>query len=356
MKKIRFRTVLLSIMLLFICSTCFTAFATETEQPSDTEPSVSEPAPTIEPSEPPPESTPTPTPAATPEPSSESSEEYEPTPEPTPEPEPDPTETPYYEPDPTRAPDPVQAVATPKPTTRPKATTAPSTDAITRPKATLNPGTTTDTAAGGSNYMVFARLSTRENSLASTMMLGGAICIGLGIVGLGILLFFFIRNRKRRRDDDTDGIFEEIEQAENRMNPAYMNPQEYDGEYDDYEDYDGEYNPEEDYESSYDSQDDGYQDYYDNAEQPDDPYAPYAQEAGYEPSREPGINSGHAGYVHPQEASLYTEELDAQQIREAAAPSAPPAVPAQPSQNGDKQYDTMEILLEALGNQEDDQP
>lgn len=363
MKKFGFRVVLLTFLTLFVCGTSFSVFVSATDtttsvpaeysEPDPTQPPDPEPAPTEPASTQPPYSEPEPTQAPHSEPEPTQAPSYEP----------DPTQEPYYEPDPTQEPVyQAQDTATPRPTSTPAPTKAPATGTVTRPKATLNPGGTVEATTEGSNYEVFARLSTKENALASTMLLGGVVCIALGVLGLLLLLFLFIRNRKRRLSSGTEGIFEEIEQAEYRHasldendvygyeDDGYMDEGYDDGSYEDDgyadEEYaDGSYEDGQNYDDDsddYDNYQDGNSDYADYTDDPEEAYTEYAPPADTNPG-----GSSQTGFhvIHPEEASMYTADLDAGEIRRAAPP--------QPVQH-DRKFDTMDILLEALGKTDDD--
>lgn len=375
MKVFNTRKVFLSLLFLLICGACFTIYVSATESsnaPSGGAPAQSsedsviappsDPGLSSEPeaevsSEPAPESEISSEPVPTPEPEAEVSDE----PEPTQAPQPDPTQAPAPDPEPTDTPQ-AYAVDPPASTSTPRPTKTPATAAVTRPKATLSPGGT-----GGnndkpeSNYVVFARLGVKQNSLSANMFLLGLSAIGLGCAGLLTLLVLFILKRRHARQpaDGIDGIFEEIQQAENRHAPAMYSP--YSSEYDPYgdgydEDNDGGYagyaytaedaaygngygeNPGDGHpnmgEHSGDFQDDAA--YYD-----DDTYDDYAQQAGYT-----GLagDKGDDHYSMPAQPEMYTAEFYAAHSRAASTEPAPP----------EKLYSTMEILREALGSQTGD--
>ena len=65
--------------------------------------------------------------------------------------------------------------------------------------------------ASGPQYVTFARLNLRSNSMALTLFYGGAGCIALGVLGLIFLLIVLVRiTRKNHRDR----LIEEIAHAE----------------------------------------------------------------------------------------------------------------------------------------------
>lgn len=67
------------------------------------------------------------------------------------------------------------------------------------------------------NYITFARLSQKNNSMSIVLFYSGASCVAVGLLGLLTLAVFIVRGR---RLDQREGIFEEIEQAETRRSPA----------------------------------------------------------------------------------------------------------------------------------------
>lgn len=67
------------------------------------------------------------------------------------------------------------------------------------------------------NYITFARLSQKNNSMSIVLFYSGAACVAVGLLGLMTLAIFIVRGR---RLDQREGIFEEIEQAETRRSPA----------------------------------------------------------------------------------------------------------------------------------------
>ena len=181
----------------------------------------------------PPTPTPEPTPTPTPEPT--------PPPTPTPTPTSSPTDTPDDNPDDNNnnnnnnnnnggdnnnyaTPKPngtgtVTPAPTPHPSNRPIPTEQPS---VNRPKVTPKPQIPTDpsqtTASDdGTNYVTFAQLNVKNNSLAVALFYGGLACAVLGGAGL---IFLLVRALKNRRKDEKAAIFQEIEEAENRQHPV----------------------------------------------------------------------------------------------------------------------------------------
>ena len=185
--------------------------------------------------------------------------------------------------------------------------------AVDRPKITPNPGGATQSPETQEpDYRTFAQLDQRANSMSITLFYGGFACVVLGAVGLLTLLILFLRGRARR--DRRDQLMAEIELAESRTQE--LSPQN---------------------------------------SRPQAPVPPAAQ-----PPRVPGPDA-----VVPQQASLYTEEftLPPQEdtpkppVRQSAPVSRPapqeeeaplPQEPAAPVSRS-KEYDTEEILREALG-------
>lgn len=296
----------------------------ESEQPpvETPLPPTEEPTPTEEP--PPPESSYPPDGESSfpPDTSSEYSEPSYPDPEYSEVPQIVITPTPY-----------VAEYIAPTPTVTPNANTS----KVIRPKATLNGAddtTSTSTTPKASNYVVFAQMNTKNNALAVNMFYGGIVSIVLGFAGVVILIVLFVRGRRYVRDE-REGIFEEIEQAENRNRaaaPAQAAA------------------------------------LYDEASNVQDEPAQYrAQDTFYE-TAESNIssNSGRQPMV-PQEASMYTEELDLADVREEAGQMPEesygagyedeyeyqqPEAPIEPSPPV-KEYDTEEILREALRRDDD---
>lgn len=205
----------------------------------------------------------------------------------------------------------------PKPSSTPKAGGM----AVDRPKITPNPGGATQSPETQEpDYRTFAQLDQRANSMSITLFYGGFACVVLGAVGLLTLLILFLRGRARR--DRRDQLMAEIELAESRTQE--LSPQN---------------------------------------SRPQAPVPPAAQ-----PPRVPGPDA-----VVPQQASLYTEEFtlppqedtpkppvrqSAPVRRPAPQEELPPAqesaeapLPQEPAApvSRSKEYDTEEILREALG-------
>ena len=174
-----------------------------------------------------PQAPPTPTPEPTPTPTPE------PTPTPTPEPPAEVTPTPdqssgggYYwenDPDPTPTPTPGSGgtvvtpalTPTPKPSDGPTPTKPP---VVVRPAVTPKPSGGTNTPSeddmdDGPNYVTFAQLNVKNNSLAVTLFYGGLALAVLGGAGLVVLI---VRLVKKRGKDDRFSVMLEIEDAENR--------------------------------------------------------------------------------------------------------------------------------------------
>lgn len=242
-----------------------------------------------------------------------------PTPEPTPVPTPTPTPVPTATPAPTATPEPT---ATPAPTATPSATATatPSATPSATPKGSASPKPTAtpipvvaaregQTLGGDndnppetkqSNYLAFAKVDVKSNSLATNLFYGGAACIALGAVGAITLVVLFAKNKKRKNDSERDAIMEEIEEAENRTAPpAFIAGDMYSDDYDPYnpqgyDDYpNNEYSEyDTDFSTDYDSEyiDDTYTDSsYDDGSYSDDLYDD--------------------GAVVPMDASMYTEEF-----------------------------------------------
>lgn len=172
----------------------------------------------------PPTPTPEPTPTPTPEPTPSPTPTPEPTPviDPTPSEEPD--DPPYVPDDPTPTPSrspngagTVTPAPTPHPSNRPTPTEQPS---VNRPKITPKPQdpvvSSPETTDDGTNYVTFAQLNVKNNSLAITLFYGGLACAVLGAAGL---LFLLVRFLRKRRQDEKAAIFREIEAAETRQQP-----------------------------------------------------------------------------------------------------------------------------------------
>lgn len=250
-----------------------------------------------------------------------------------------------------------ETIATPRP-------------AVERPSVSLNTGSSSSQAEedSGPNYVTFATLNVRGNSMAATLFYSGLGFIAVGVLGLVTVLVLYIHGR--RRYAATEQILEEIHQAEVRQQPgpaaasqefarpaapmappapapyapppnalvpeeASLYTEEFalppqDQAYGPYED---EVYQEEDYGESYGQSygQDGYydSDYYDDYED----YGPY-QEEGYQED---------AGYQEPP----YEPQPPARQV------APPPADPA-PDWGATRQFDTEEILREALRYTDED--
>ena len=251
-----------------------------------------------------------------------------------------------------------ETIATPRP-------------AVERPSVSLNTGSSSSQAEedSGPNYVTFATLNVRGNSMAATLFYSGLGFIAVGVLGLVTVLVLYIHGR--RRYAATEQILEEIHQAEVRQQPgpaaasqefarpaapvappapapyapppnalvpeeASLYTEEFalppqDQAYGPYED---EVYQEEDYGESYGQSSygqDGYyeSDYYDDYED----YGPY-QEEGYQED---------AGYQEPP----YEPQPPARQV------APPPADPA-PDWGATRQFDTEEILREALRYTDED--
>lgn len=244
---------------------------------------------------------------------------------------------------------------TPSPTAKPSGSTAGSNaggnQQFSRPKTTLRPNTsgnqdqngqTTDTAKE-SNYVVFATVDLRQNSLASSMFYGGIACIAAGVAGIVMLVVLFIRNRRYARDGQ-QGIFEEIEHAETRnldqktqpLNAGYSDDEPY---FEDVPSTNGtgykthyEENNEADYESGFDANENesGYE---------GEDYSEYVQEDAHE-AQAP---------LQPEATSYYTDEVAYQDIEALEAEERMPRAEEQPEAY---RYTTEEIIREALDNYE----
>ncbi len=177
------------------------------------------PTPTPEPTpEPTPVPTPEPTPVPTPEPTPSPAEE------PTPAPNYEPTQSPAENPDPTRSPNGAGTVrpaaspsSAPAVTPRPAQQSDPNqpSHTVQRPKVPLHTDPSASEApSDGPNYVTFAQLNLKNNSMAVTLFYGGLGCAVLGVIGLAAFLVFFFR---RKRQNDRDSIFQEIEEAESRQ-------------------------------------------------------------------------------------------------------------------------------------------
>ena len=223
--KRRFFAVLLGLLFLAVCIAAVPAFATEDggvvpyAQNGYDDP-VYFPTPPA-----PPTPTPEPTPTPTPEPT--------PTPTPTPTPEPpvevtpapqnpngggywennydDPTPTPT--PTPTPRPGGITVTPTPSPSDGPTPATPPT---VVRPVVTPKPSGTTDTSdddpGDGTNYVTFAQLNMKNNSLAVTLFYGGLVLAVLGGAGLILLI---VRLAKGRKDNGKFSVVLDVDETGN---------------------------------------------------------------------------------------------------------------------------------------------
>ncbi len=181
----------------------------------------------------------------------------------------------------------------------------------------------------GPQYVTFARVTQKSNSMSRALFYGGAACIGAGVLGLGVLAVLIIRGR---RADGREEIFAEIEQSAQAMRQPVRRPAPQQAAYEDdpYAQYDRgqdhEYGQE-----GYSEPDQSYARGYDapapslHRPEPEDLAVPIngsmyteefelpPEEAGYQP-----------GPVAPAEASVYTEEFEP--IRQ-APPSGGPVMP-----------------------------
>ena len=146
-----------------------------------------------------------------------------------------------------------ETIATPRPS-------------LERPQITLNTGNTDDDQeeeeSSGPNYVTFAQLNLRGNSMAVTLFYSGVGSIAVGVIGLITILVLYVRGR--RRYSQAEGILEEIHEAEARQRPAQQPPQPPIPE----------------------------------AEAPQPPAAP-----------QPPVRQAPPGAIMPEEVSLYTEEF-----------------------------------------------
>lgn len=252
MKKTR--VILALLLALLVLGGLFMAVADEGQGSMDVSPGDDEPPAETDPTEPP-ETDPTEPPVTDPTdtPSTDPTDEPGPTDEPTDEPGPsgDPTDEPTDEP---------TAEPTEEPTPEPPANnntgggnsgggdqssaSRPSSNAgggIRQP-STSSRRPTGGSSSGGSSpaagasgqapvedgpqYVTFARVTQKSNSMSRTLFYSGAVCVGTGLLGLGVLAVFMVRGR---RADGREDIIAEIEQASVRR-PIRPAPQ---GRYED---------------------------------------------------------------------------------------------------------------------------
>ncbi len=240
-------------------------------------------------------------------------------------------EIPDYEP---------QTIATPRP-------------AVERPSVSLNNGSSTSSEEeeSGPNYVTFARLNVKGNSMASTLFIGGVACVVAGVMGLVAILLFYLRGR--RRYSGAEGILQEIHEAEVRQQPAqggtgYPEPpapvvrkappgalmpeeaslytEEFSMPQEDPQPYQGEYD-----------QYDGYDDYDDYGD-----YDDYQDEGRYGQYQDQEV---------PYDEGVYEEDYPEEPLPERPETTSPPA---QEVMGQTRQFDTEEILREALRFTDDD--
>lgn len=143
------------------------------------------------------------------------------------EPSQEPTEDPW-QPSDTQSEDPNAGAvvdATTPPVNEPETIATPR-PSLERPQISLNTGNqgenNEEEEDSGPNYVTFAQLNLRGNSMAVTLFYSGVGCIALGVIGLVTILVFYIRGR--RRYSEADGILEEIHEAEVRQRPGQQMP------------------------------------------------------------------------------------------------------------------------------------
>lgn len=178
----------------------------------------------------------------------------------------------------------------------------------------------------GPQYVTFARVTQKSNSMSRALFYGGAACIGAGVLGLGVLAVLIIRGR---RADGREEIFAEIEQSAQAMRQPVRRPAPQQAAYED--DPYAQYDRGQDYEyeqEDYSQPGQGYARGYDapapslHRPEPEDLAVPingsmYTEEFEL-PPEEAGYQPGPAA---PAEASVYTEEFEP--IRQAPAPGGP---------------------------------
>ena len=146
-----------------------------------------------------------------------------------------------------------ETIATPRPS-------------LERPQITLNTGNTDDDQeeeeSSGPNYVTFAQLNLRGNSMAVTLFYSGVGSIAVGVIGLITILVLYVRGR--RRYSQAEGILEEIQEAEARQRPA---------------------------------------------QQPLQPPVPEAEAPQPPAAPQPPVRQAPPGAIMPEEVSLYTEEF-----------------------------------------------
>ena len=82
-----------------------------------------------------------------------------------------------------------------------------------------------ETSSTGSNYVTFAKVNVRSNSLAATLFYSGTGCVALGALGLFALLVLFLRNRRHRGYEEQNEVLGQIQEAEIRNRMAAANYQ-----------------------------------------------------------------------------------------------------------------------------------
>ncbi len=264
----------------------------------------------------------------------------------------------------------------PNPTPKRSGETSLKPPSSSRPKIALNAGSSSASPSGSSpdpsslepNYITFARLDQKANSMSMTLFYGGAGCVLFGVLGLVFLLALFVHNRRRRYADDRDGIFEEIAQAENRSPYAPqalgdLQPQRPQSAQRPAQTAQRSAQParqaqrpmppaQPPYYDPAPPQDNLYTEEFDLPQQEPIYYNDYSapvQDSLYTEEFDPPEPS----YAPPAQDSLYTEEFHLPQPpsppRRPLAHVAPPKEPPKPQPQQRNPYDTEEILRELLG-------
>ncbi|WP_200814951.1 hypothetical protein [Scatolibacter rhodanostii] len=227
-------------------------------------------------------------------------------------------------------------------------TPAPKRNSIERPKATIKPDFSANTEVEEkkeSNYVTFATLNLKENSMSRNLFMLGAVFIAIGVLGIFILILLHIK-RRRLPPSDNNEIFAAIREAEDRSRGAgtmhnemledYPNEQYVSGypqqEYNNTQNYQAAENY-----SAYNTSQNAYD--YQNEQvnyETEDPYAAFASPV--------------APYS-PDEYDDYSS-VDATSNYQAAPPVYPSYSANEPSQSvnnpSPQSYNTEEILREAL--------
>lgn len=338
MKKTKMILALFMAMLV-VLGGMFMAAADEGQGSMDVSPGDDNEPPVVEPTEPPVTSDPTDEPTSEPtyEPTADPTDEptSEPTDEPTTEPTDEPTAEPSYEPDPeppvvnnSGGSDSSQGSVT-----RPSVNTGGSIRQPTSSSRAPLGGTVSGGGSGssggtqtvdddGPQYVTFARVTQKSNSMSRTLFYSGAVCVGTGALGLIVLVVFIIRGR---HVDDREEIFAEIEQAAVRQpvrprqpQPQQLRQEEYEddpyAQYDrQYDGYDGEEYEDRSYQQPYDP---GYVQGNSapslHRPEPEELAVPvngslYTEEFELPPQQ---ADYRGAGPIMPAEASMYTEEFE----------------------------------------------